>query len=282
MSYKPDEATLISYLYGELEGDEVKMVEEYLEKNPVEKKRLEEWAFARSAMKSLGDKEVIAPPIFVGGEGRSIPFWKQNYFRMPLGIAASFVFILVAAKILGLSIGYSNDELRISFGEKQAKVAPGLTKVAPGLTKDEVREMIGESLASNNQILQASWTEDRKQMVESVKKNLSTSPGKINELMKKASVANEDEIRRFVAQMQNDNLKLLKEYVQLSSAGQRQYVEGLLVDFAKYLQEQRNQDIEFFQTRMNTVEKNTDQLKQETEEILTSLVSNNMNNQKRN
>lgn len=282
MSYKPDEATLISYLYGELEGDEVKMVEEYLEKNPVEKKRLEEWAFARSAMKSLGDKEVIAPPIFVGGEGRSIPFWKQNYFRMPLGIAASFVFILVAAKILGLSIGYSNDELRISFGEKQAKVAPGLTKVAPGLTKDEVREMIGESLASNNQILQASWTEDRKQMVESVKKNLSTSPGKINELMKKASVANEDEIRRFVAQMQNDNLKLLKEYVQLSSAGQRQYVEGLLVDFAKYLQEQRNQDIEFFQTRMNNVEKNTDQLKQETEEILTSLVSNNMNNQKRN
>jgi hypothetical protein len=276
MNYKPDEATLISYLYGELEGDERSMVEKYLEANPGEKKRLEEWTFAKAAMGHLADKEVIAPPIILGDEHRIVPFWKQNYFRMPVGIAASLLFVLLAAKIMGLSIGYSNDELRIGFGPK-----PG--KADSGLTKDEVDEMIHTSLNNNNQVLQASWSEDRKMMEESVKKNLSTSPGKINELMKKASAANEDEVRRFVAQMQNDNLKLLKEYVQLSSAGQKQYIEGLLVDFAKYLQEQRNQDIEFFQTRMSTMEKNTDQLKQETEEILTSLVSNNnVNNQKRN
>ena len=43
MSYKPDEATLISFLYGELEGDERIMVEQYLELHPGEKKRLQEW-----------------------------------------------------------------------------------------------------------------------------------------------------------------------------------------------------------------------------------------------
>ncbi len=278
MNYKPDEATLISYLYGELEGEEKRMVEDYLEKNPGEKRRLDEHRFARAAMASLADKEVIAPPIILGGEPDVVPFWKQNYFRMPLGIAASLMFVLIAAKILGVSIGYSNDELRIGFGNTKQP-----TKEVPALTEDRVGEMIRASLTDNNQTLQASWSADRKLLEESVKKNLNSSSGKINELMKKASVANEDEVRRFVGQMQNDNLKLLKEYVQLSSAGQKQYVEGLLVDFAKYLQEQRNQDIEFFQTRMNTMESNTKQLKQDTEEILTSLVTNNnVNNQKRN
>ncbi len=277
MSYKPDEATLISYLYGELEGEERKMVEDYLEKNPGEKKRIGEWNFAKEALGRLDDKEVIAPPIILGEGTGKVAFWRENYFRMPLGIAASLIFVIIVAKVLGLSVGYSNDELRIGFG------TPKVEAGAVTLTEDRVNAMIDASLSNNNQALQASWTAERKLMEQSVKQNLSASSGKINQLMKKASVANEEEVRRFVAQMQNDNLKLVKDYMQLSSAGQKEYIEGLLVDFAKYLQEQRNQDIEFFQTRVSNVEKNTNQLKQETEQILTSLVTNtSVNNQKRN
>ena len=184
---------------------------------------------------------------------------------------------MLTAKVLGLSIGYSGNELRIGFGTLMQQ------NQTPALTEQRVGEMINQSLANNNQALQASWGEDRKVLEASIQKNLNTSSQKINQLMKTASVANEREVRGFVSQMQNDNLKLLKDYMQLSSAGQKEYIEGLLVDFAKYLQEQRNQDLAFFQTRMNTVEKNTDQLKAETEELLTSLVSStSLNNQKRN
>jgi hypothetical protein len=40
------------------------------------------------------------------------------------------------------------------------------------------------------------------------------------------------------------------------------------------LKEQRKQDLMLFQTRVSSIEKNTDQFKQETEQILASIISN--------
>ena len=99
MNYKPDEATLVSYLYGELEPAEQLKVEEYLNGNPEEKKRMDEWTFTRTAFSNIQEKEVIAPPIILSEESTvGIPFWKENYFRMPLGVAASLLLFLFAAK----------------------------------------------------------------------------------------------------------------------------------------------------------------------------------------
>jgi len=66
----------------------------------------------------------------------------------------------------------------------------------------------------------------------------------------------------------------MKDYFQLSAADQKKYMENLLVDFSSYLQEQRKQDLQFVQTKVNSLEKNNNQFKQETEQILTSLISN--------
>jgi anti-sigma factor RsiW len=106
MSYKPNDATLVAYHYGELEGEELQKVEEYLRENPAERKRLQEWKDAREIMATLRDKEVIAPPIILGNNHRS--FWQEGYVRMSLGIAASFLVLLVAAKMLGLSATYKS------------------------------------------------------------------------------------------------------------------------------------------------------------------------------
>ena len=278
MNHKPDEATLISYLYGELEGAEQEKVETYLRDNPEEKKRLEEWSFARNAMTHLQDKEVIAPPIILGDNQRSIPFWKENYFRMSLGIAASLLFVLVAAKMLGLSAGYTQGELKIGFG-----VVEKTPKVVQPVTKQQVNDMIHSSLAENNEVLRTSWGAERQSLEQSIQKDLKSNSSRIDKLMVTASTANEEQVQRFVAQLQNDNLKLMKDYMQLSSTAQKQYVESLLVDFSKYLQEQRKQDLQFFQTRMTNIEQNTDQFKQETEQILTGLITNSSTtNQRRN
>ena len=63
---------------------------------------------------------------------------------MSLGIAASVVMVLIAARLLGLSVTATDGELRIAFGN---------TKPTPALTRDEVRDMINGS----NQALRASW-----------------------------------------------------------------------------------------------------------------------------
>jgi hypothetical protein len=66
---------------------------------------------------------------------------------------------------------------------------------------------------------------------------------------------------------------MVKSYFQLNSAEQKQYVEGLLVDFSKYLQQQRNDDLQVVETQLKSLQQNTDLFKQETEQILTSIIS---------
>ncbi|NOT77056.1 MAG: hypothetical protein HOP08_19200 [Cyclobacteriaceae bacterium] len=277
MNYKPDEATLISYLYGELDSDEQMKVAEYLQNNPEEKKRLDGMSFAQTAFAHLHDKEVIAPSIILNDERAEKPFWKENYFRMPLGIAASLMTFLVAAKLIGLSLTYAPGEIKIGFGEKVEVI-----KEVPALTEDQIAEMINSSVASNNESIKASWTADRNLLEKAIQKNLNSNSTKIDQLMKTASAANQEQVTRFVGQLQNDNLKLMKDYMQLSATGQKEYIESLLVDFSKYLQEQRKQDIQLFSARVNKVEQNTDLFKQETEQILTSLISTGNPIQKRN
>jgi hypothetical protein len=65
----------------------------------------------------------------------------------------------------------------------------------------------------------------------------------------------------------------VKNYFQLTSTEQKQYIENLLVDFAKYLQQQRKDDLQVVQTQLNSIQKNTDIFKQETEQILTSIIT---------
>ncbi len=265
MNYKPDEATLVSYHYGELEGEERSKVEAYLRSNPAEQKRLEEWTHARKAMSNLEDKEVIAPPIFFGDNQRS--FWREGYVRMSLGIAASFLVLLVAAKLLGLSATLNSGELRVGFGGTLE------TPASSSLSEQQVAAMINTSLQENNNSLKAGWADDRKQLEEEIKQDISASTERINQLVRKASGGQQEQVKQFVSQLQADNLKLMKDYLQLSAQGQKEYVETLLVDFSKYLQEQRKEDLQVVQSSMTNMQQNTEQFKKETEQILTSLIS---------
>lgn len=142
------------------------------------------------------------------------------------------------------------------------------------LTASEVQNMIDSSLSKNNEVIQTNLNESQKKVEQSLSANLASNSAKIDGLMKVASQASQDQIKGFVAALQEDNLKSMKEYLQLSAKDQNAYVEALLVDFSKYLQEQRKQDFQLFQTRMASIEKNTDQFKQETEQILATIIAN--------
>jgi hypothetical protein len=273
MNYKPDEGTLMAYLYGELDAAESEKVMEYLHEHPEELKYLQQMAGVRHVMKHVQDKEVIAPPIFDHGTAKQIHFWQSGYFKTMMSIAASFILILVAARLIGPEITYLSGELRISFNNSK-KIEPVEQPEQTSLTPLDVQEMINASLNKNNQVITAGWEDNQKKIDQSLKSSFAANSNKIDELMKVTSQASQDQVRTFVASLQEDNLKLMKDYLQLSSSEQKTYVEALLVDFSKYLQEQRKQDFQLFQTRMSSIEKNTDQFKQETEQILATIISN--------
>ena len=270
MNYKPDEGTLIAYLYGELPADEAASVQAYLQANPDALRKLQALGETKNILSNVQDKEVIAPPIFMD-DTKVVSFWHNSYVKTVMSIAASLLFIMVAGKLLGTEINYAGGELKISFSGKKEQ-----TKeiVDSSLTEEKVNDMIQSSLAKNNEVITTRFTEDQKQLSQSISKNLDQNSKKIDALMKTASDASRDQVRGFVASLQNDNLKLMKDYFQLSTADQRKYTEGLLVDFSEYLKEQRRQDLMMLQTRVTSIEKTTDQFKQETEQILASIISN--------
>jgi len=274
MSYKPDESILIAYLYGELDAKETEKVVEYLSQNPEEEKKLQMITEAKGILNYVEDQEVIAPPIFMDSPEHASRFWQSSYFKTVMSIAASFLFLLVAAKLIGPEITYSNGELRISFKENKQKEKPIEQMIAPSLTPVDVQDMINNSLVKNNEMIASEWESNNEKIQTSLRNNLASNSAKIDELMKVTSQASQDQVRSFVASMQEDNRKLMTDYMQLSTKDQKMYVESLLVDFSKYLQEQRKQDLVFFQSRVSNIEKNSDQFKQETEQILASIIAN--------
>lgn len=275
MNYKPDESTLISYLYGELDAKETAKLQEYFLSHPEELSRLHQLTEVRSVLKVAEDQEVIAPPIFMDGRSQASRFWQSGYVKTILSIAASFLLLLVAARLIGPEISYSKGELRISFKEATPIEQPVMqSDPLPSLTSHEVQAMINTSLVKNNELISSEWEINNKKIQSSLQNNLTSNSAKIDELMKVASQASQDQVRTFVAGLQQDNLQLMKDYMTLSTKDQQVYVENLLVDFSKYLQEQRKQDLMLFQTRMSSIEKNTDQFKQETEQILASIIAN--------
>ncbi|HZX74268.1 MAG TPA: hypothetical protein VFE57_07605 [Cyclobacteriaceae bacterium] len=270
MSYKPDESTLISYLYGELGDAERDKVQRYLNENPEAAKAMQQHSEVLDHLGNVHDKEVIAPPIFAESEKHVSSFWHHGPFKTTLGIAASLLLIMVAGKFMGTDIHYSNGELKISFGGSKT-VHPVLQ--AQALSPEQVQQMINSSLVKNNEVVTANLSDNQKKLDQTIKNNLAMNSMKLDGLMKDVSQASQDQVRSFVAGLQNENGKTMREYMQLSASEQNKYMESLLVDFTKYLNEQRSQDLQLFQSRISVVEENTDQFKQETEQILSSIIN---------
>ncbi len=270
MAYRASENDLMAYLYGELEGKEKEMLEQYLLDNAEARIALDELREVRLVMAHAGDKEVIAPTLFPG-DNRQRHFYHAPYFKTIMAIAASLLVIMLAAKASNLEIGYSDNELRIGFGDSRKLSQPVSREVL--LTPGQVQQMINASLSQSNAAMQENWAETRKQLDASISKNLAISSAKIDHLVRESSAASQDQIRQFVSGMQAENVAVVKNYFQLTTTEQKEYIEGLLVDFAKYLQQQRNDDLHVIQTQLKSLEQHTDVFKQETEQILTSIIS---------
>lgn len=271
MSYKPDESALMAYLYGELQGEEKRSVEKYLAENPQAMKDLQGLMDVRKILSVIEDKEVIAPPI-VMEDSRQRYFWNTPYLKTVISIAASVMLLLVAGKVLDLRINFEGNSAQISFGEPAVKTSD---PVQPALTAQQVQDMINQSVQNNNQIVQASWSESQKKIDASIRQNMAMNSEKFNELVKKASTASEAQISGYVASLKKENQQMVKDYFKLTTGEQQKYIENLLVDFAKYMNQQRTSDLEAIQVRMASMEQNTTLLKEETEQILTSIISNN-------
>jgi hypothetical protein len=271
MSYKPDERDFMAYLYNEMESPEKEKFERYLLENPEAQKNLAGFQRLSHMMGAVKDKEVIAPPIVIGDVNPKFN-WNAPYLKTILSIAASLILIILVGRVAGIQASFAGNEFKLSFGEPKETQVIHETP-SSSLTAQEVQTMINSSLNQNNLAMQTNWKQTQDKLDASVRTNLAVNSAKINELVQQASTASQDQIRQFVAGMQSQNSQVMKDYFQLTSTEQKKYIENLLVDFSKYLQQQRTDDLQLVQSRLNNLEQNTDMFKQETEQILSSIIT---------
>jgi hypothetical protein len=271
MSYKPNEKDWMAYLYGELEGEEKERFDQYLLQDPQARLELEKYKGLRNILSTVKDKEVIAPPIVLG-DNKQRYLWDAPYFKTIVSIAASLLIIILVGKLTGTSLSVSGNELKLTFGEPKVQ-SPALQQNQAALTSQEVQQMIDASLENNNTALASEWKNNEAKLTASVRKNLELNSGKIDALVREASRASQNQIRDYVAGLQTENMQMVKNYFQLTSSEQKTYIENLLVDFSEYLQQQRNNDLQLVQMQMQNLEQNTNVFKQETEQILSSIIT---------
>jgi hypothetical protein len=275
MSFKPSHEDWMAYLYNECEDGLKEKIEAYLKNNVEAQQEFAQLKKMRSVLSSVKDKEVIAPSIVIA-ESSKASIWHVPYWKTVASIAASLLIVMLCAKFLGLRLEINQQAISLRFGTEKDLPVVEHTKAdsqdQSTLTSAEVQDMINAALAQNNQTMEVSWQQTQRKLDASLRENLANTSSKIDQLVRESSLASQAQIQDFVATMQAENMQTVKSYFQLSSAEQKSYVEGLLVDFAKYLQQQRQDDLQLVQTRINSMQKNTDVFKQETEQILTSLI----------
>jgi hypothetical protein len=273
MSYKPNEAAWMAYLYGEMESEERERMELYLAANANARLELENMKALQQMLRTVEDKEVIAPPIVVDNN-KTRSLWDFPYAKTIVSIAASLLLIMVVGRLTDTSISSDDTGIHISFGSKV--VTPPVDNT-PMLTQTEVQDMINASLHQNNNTWEQNLTESRLKIDESIRKNLAANnrnSERVDALVQQVASASNDQIAAYVASLQTENMRMMQDYMKLTTNEQKDYMENLLVDFSKYLQQQRNDDLRLLQTKITDVEQNNNLFKAETEQILTSLISN--------
>ncbi len=259
MNYKPEESTLISYLYGELSAEEKKKVEEYLSGNEEASKELEKLRSALGIIAKLKDKEVDVPTftfnnssnIVVGSHSMAV-FWKRS-----LAIAASIAIILFMGYLTRFNASFDDGGLQLTFGEQST-----------GFNQQQVEAMIADAIAKNNINLDQKLASTEAGMKNYVlDNNQSLQTQLVSQVNNKTETESDFEFER------QQYLAYLKQLIEDSESSQQRYVDQAMTDFAIFLDIQRQNDLQVFQTRFDNIQDNAELNQFQTNQILANLIS---------
>ncbi len=256
MNYKPEESKLIAYIYGELSEADKKEVEEYLSGNAEAKKELEELKATISILATVKDQEVDVPRFtfnqaseVVVGQKTIIGFWKKS-----LAIAASISLIFLIGYLTNIRISFGDQGFELSFNEHS------------GYSPQNVESMIANAIQENNQKIAENLSSSEVSLRKMIDENQNDIKTK---LVGQSFSSNEDQL----AQQRKEFMDLFRKMIESSELDQKKYTDEVLLDFAVYLDIQRQSDLEVIQTRFNSLEDNAELNLFQTNRILSDIMT---------
>ncbi|MEM7548750.1 MAG: zf-HC2 domain-containing protein [Bacteroidota bacterium] len=272
MNKKINEHKLTAYLYGELSGQELEEVKNHLDKNPEEKKRVEELNQVRRILGKLEEKEVIEPVFIWPEENLPRPendnFYHSNWFKIACSITLFIVIFFISGYFLSASLKINNGSFVLGFNsEDQSKIVAPVQE----FTAEDIESIIDKKLSSisENNTQQFQELSDQIQLI-SNKKVLDS--GKIISMLDQESNQLNNNLQAYANQIQEENINALRDLVVLSSKQQQAQFETTLVEFSKYLEQKRNDDLNFILLNLKDLKQHSDNYKSKTNEILASLI----------
>jgi len=268
MSYIPKEEELIDYLYGNLPIEKKAVIKEYLDNNPEKREELEGVSEARNMLGKYEEHEVIPPEFEVPGQKhqikRSVPFVKTI-----MAIAASVALLMIVGFLTDFNAEYNNGELAMRFGEKKNVESLDNSKL------DRLEKMIANLQVeqSNAQVIEAKLDEYFEEQEKSYQNKWKALTNNMQAGLKKFTNEEKEALATYLDQIRSENIKNMDEYYLTNNTRQQEYIEGVLIDFTKYMDEQRLQDRQFYVDHLVDIKYNSELEQQETEQMLASIIN---------
>jgi len=263
MGNKIDEAILIDYLYGELPDDERRKVEIHLKENRKEAEKMKGFDAIRAALEKLGDKEMIAPSFIFGRTQKTIRFFASQPFRWVGSIAASLIFILIAAYATQFNIVNAERGLLIGFGSLKGE--------NPEISKQNVQAWMTEVMDKYDHKTHLKIDEVESQLTAKIEDQDSENKQAMYAMMNHSAAQTDALMKKYVAQLNDDNKSIIQNFFTLSNEKQKEYTQSVLADFNEFYQNQRNYDLQMIETSMNLMKTNYDVKQIEQGQLLASL-----------
>jgi len=267
---------LITYLYDEMSTEERQQFEIAMENNPELKREFEELQEMRKGLAQIRDKEVMEPFFLWGKNGAASlgNLFKRRslmMFRPFIAVAASLVIVLIIGYLTNFSINYKDKSLYIGFNNEN-------TQQEGMFTQEEVAQLVNQEIAKNNAYIFSKLSEtensfdSRFAALESSQK-MPDIPSYLDR-----DVVTRKELDVFLSNVRSNNLKVLKTYLESSSAQQQDYFQAVLTEFSDYVETQREEDLRLIRRSLINLQETQQTQKEETDQILASILTT-VNNQ---
>jgi hypothetical protein len=286
MKNKPDPAQFISYLYGELQGEEKRVFEAQLAASPELAEELRKTGQLLGDLHPLPDVEAPPPPVFLASpvlttppettplarQGRTLSRLAQAI----LAVAAGLSLLLVVGALTRTHITLGDTGLAVRFGTKVPAAADQtaeMRKLVAGL-KDDIRALKGEDdevqavrLRQELASLRRTLTELKVRVErEGNRPAVQVTAGKSRRQVSEA------QLNQLLASLSEENLRLIEEAFQAAGEQQQRQLQESLAGFANYLEKIRAEDTELVLASIEELDRKSESKFRETDQVIDALL----------
>ena len=259
MNNSEKEQLIIDYIYGELKGQKLNEFERELAANPALREEVMSLGGLREQLSAVKDEEMDEPVMILSERKKSF-MWKHW-----MSVAATLLFFLTFSYLTGFQVQNINGSMVLSFGapviiDDKEMPAQNLLEKMIEAKFDALQDVVDQKIIGMQSGLD-SEIESLKVAQESL----------ISEAVKEIGKKNEKYVAGFVAQLSEGQRDFIENMFTAQIEQQDVYMQKVVNDFAAYMEEQRQEDLEYISGYITAVKDDSEQANLITRDLIASI-----------